>query len=258
MSDWRENPDNIILCEGYHDRAFWSGFLLKSGCQDYRNGQRMATTAAPVNLKGKYTFISPDGSRLITVQPCQGKTQIWKALAYFLSNLAIEPKQRIFVSLDDDHDAVAESYAPSSGCQPLEAFLANQFAGKFSIKGGACLFKPQDSLHPYISIINWASAEPANDNLPGKQTLERLVCAALNLAYPDRAISVKHFLDSRGDGAPAAGVKEFAYSHVAGWFADEGIEGFYRSIWSKDRIYSFLEDELKKIKIWDTMHLAMR
>jgi hypothetical protein len=26
--------ENRILCEGYHDRAFWAGWLLRLGCVD--------------------------------------------------------------------------------------------------------------------------------------------------------------------------------------------------------------------------------
>jgi len=26
--------ESVILCEGYHDRAFWAGWLLHLGCTD--------------------------------------------------------------------------------------------------------------------------------------------------------------------------------------------------------------------------------
>lgn len=70
--------------------------------------------------------------------------------------------------------------------------------------------------------------------VPDKQTLERLVCAAMAAAYQGRAEHVQDWLDNRPpeDDLPPVTGKSYAWSYMAGWAAQFGVEGFLReAIW---------------------------
>lgn len=84
---------------------------------------------------------------------------------------------------------------------------------------------------------------------PVQQTLERLVCAAVTAAHPDRGPAVQAWLDSRPD-ASEAGPKEFGWSHMAGWYADAACEGFYRILWSDRQVVAELRSRLEHSGGW--------
>ena len=86
-----------------------------------------------------------------------------------------------------------------------------------------------------ISIVRWKASDAASPGLPAQQTLERLVCAALVEAYPQRGQAVQEWLDSRSDG-PKAGIKEFGWSYMAGWYAEYGCEAFLGKLWNDKRV----------------------
>src|SRR5436309_2878174 len=82
-----------------------------------------------------------------------------------------------------------------------------------------------DSGATKVALVRWEASDPDGPGLPQQQTLERLVCAALIAAYPTRAKSVQDWLDSRPQ-PPGTHPKEHAWSHMAGWYADQGCEAF--------------------------------
>ena len=45
-------------------------------------------------------------------------------------------------------------------------------------------------------------------------------------------------------------VKEFAWSYMAGWYAELGSETFYRKLWSEDRSAAQLRSRLTKSGMW--------
>jgi hypothetical protein len=107
--------------------------------------------------------------------------------------------------------------------------------GDLSIDGGATL----------ISTVFWSADDHAASHLPGKQTLESLVCAALCAAYPDRAVAVATWLSSR-PAAPPAGPKEYAWSHMAGWYGSSGCDEFYQAVWRDPAVTAELEGRLRR------------
>lgn len=92
-------PDNVILCEGYHDRAFLSGWLAHLGCKTlkdkpYRDGK-------PLRGGGQFGYRTPnegwarilpvdgDGklyprAKILSRRPSPKKSPTW-----FLSLIAI-------------------------------------------------------------------------------------------------------------------------------------------------------------------------
>jgi hypothetical protein len=72
-----------------------------------------------------------------------------------------------------------------------------------------------------ISLVRWETNDPDTPGVPTRQTLERLVCAAMAAAYPQRGPSVHNWLGSRPD-PPRPSSKEPAWSYMAGWYAELG------------------------------------
>jgi len=79
--------------------------------------------------------------------------------------------------------------------------------------------------------------------------LERLVCAAVVAAYPLRADAVQTWLASR-PAPPAPTPKEYAWSYMAGWYAEYGCDAFYSNIWRDAAVTSALEDRLRQSGAW--------
>jgi hypothetical protein len=89
--------------------------------------------------------------------------------------------------------------------------------------------------------------------LPPHESLERLVCAAIIAAYPERGPYMQQWLVWRPGGPAAAaglGGEEFACSHMAGWFADHGCDDFDREIWRDGKIPTHLQSRLTAIVAW--------
>lgn len=55
--------ERLILCEGYHDRAFWAGLLTRLGCESFEG----RPVAQRVDLEGRrldggaFGFCTPSG-----------------------------------------------------------------------------------------------------------------------------------------------------------------------------------------------------
>jgi hypothetical protein len=94
-----------------------------------------------------------------------------------------------------------------------------------------------------VSLVRWEASDPTIDGLQNRHTLERLVCAALVAAYPDRGPAVQSWLDSR-PGGPQGGPKEFGWSYMAGWYAEFGCEAFYRNLWRDEQVVAELQSRL--------------
>jgi hypothetical protein len=92
--------------------------------------------------------------------------------------------------------------------------------------------------------VRWEAGDGNCPGLPEQQTLERVVCAALVAAFPDRGLAVQKWLDSRTQG-PTAGPKEFAWSHMAGWYAEHGCENFFRYLWTAETGDGHAREELE-------------
>jgi hypothetical protein len=111
--------------------------------------------------------------------------------------------------------------------------------GDWILDGGATI----------VSLLHWQAADPATDGIPNKQTLERLVCAAIAAAYSNRSTAVAQWLVARPD-APLASVKEFAWSYMAGWAAEQGCDTFYSKLWQDAAIAHELEQRLRATGAW--------
>jgi hypothetical protein len=100
-----------------------------------------------------------------------------------------------------------------------------------------------------VSLVVWWASDAHSPGLSMKETLERLACAALCAAYPARSGAVEIWLGQRSD-TPAADHKAYAWSHMAGWYAERGCEAFYSRLWEDPLIAKELEQRLHASGAW--------
>ncbi len=251
----------VVLCEDYDDRAFWAEMLQRCfGFRDAREGKRRAIDpfGKPVE-GGQFAFLSP-ADRFVRIRPCSGRSEVFESLGDRLARRGNLPVQRLVVSVDSDAMAVTQVAASVSATLDAVAERARRAdaafkrlpAGDLSLDGGATL----------VSVVVWSSEDDSPD-LPRKQTLERLVCAALRGAYPERAAAVASWLRGRPE-PPFARVedgqsaerrlsvepKEHAHSYFAGWFAEHGCDDFFRAVWRDAAVAAQMESRLRASGAW--------
>ncbi len=246
--------ESVILCEGYHDRAFWAGWLLHLGCVD--PGQPKAGHMArsivrdPWNdpvIGGQFGYHSKSG-RFLRVQPCGGKSGIRPAAQRRLGQRVLKGLTRLVLNIDaDTHADGTTTGATGLRRQDVVHFIRTTFDpsavvnvdGEIEIDGGVTK----------VALVRWEASDPHSPSLPTQQTLERLVSAALIAAYPARAQVVQVWLAAR-PAPPPSDPKEHAWSHMAGWYAEHGCEDFYANLWRDAVVVSELETRLRSSGAW--------
>lgn len=237
--------ESVIVCEGYFDRAFWTGWLVHLGCTD-------PGTMVPdpwkdmVAGRGQRAYYSASEG-FVRLIPAGGKREVIRAAHIRLEQAKAKRLVRLVMNVDSD---VIADGTPNPECVVSHQSvrdLVRQFdpravetdEGHFLLNEGAT----------EVCVVRWEAGDAPDDQLPNQQTLERLVCAALVAAYPKRASAVHRWLRARPD-APGAGPKEFAWSHMAGWYAEGGCEFFYERVWQVDQVRRELESRLRDSGAW--------
>jgi hypothetical protein len=254
---------SIVLCEGYHDRAFWSGWLRRLGCVDpaspLADGGRtdvLDPWGKPVR-GGDYGFRSKSGE-FVRVRPCHGCDGVMREARRLLSEESKRVGQdptasqlsRLVIAIDPDTCAEDEGQSTGFRHQDLQVWVRKfDPAAARSESDDFALFQGVVS----VSLVRWETGDAECCGFPGTQCLERLVCAALVAACPTRGPAVQDWLDSRPDGPPA-GPKEFSWSHMAGWYAEHGCQEFYSYLWAAQtgdgRVREELEKRLRECGAW--------
>jgi hypothetical protein len=241
--------DSIVLCEGYHDRAFLQGALLKIGCTD--PGEQPDGSRKPIQdpdgrtvRGGQFAFLSKS-QNFVRVHPCGGKSKIPAELKRLLKDWPTRKYARIVVFLDSDGDARASIAAPPSpswvedAVKQADTTATRTPKGDFATFGGGVI----------VSAATWWTNDEHTSELPWKQTLERLIVASLRDAYHDRGAAVATWLTGLPGGGKD-GHKEHAWSHMAGWYADRGCEGFCRFVWQDPKVATGLQHRLRSCGCW--------
>lgn len=239
--------ESSILCEGFHDRAFWAAWLLSLGCTDpgapgNAGGARKDVYdpwGDPVS-KGQFAFIAPNG-HFIRVVPCRSKTQIRPLAKIRLKQHSSKHVSNLILNFDG-HDEPPE--------QSIED-LVREFDQAAQKLNGRHFSLFNGDVH--VCSIPWTGDDGDSYLLPKHHTLERLVCSAILAVHPDRAQHVRHWLDGRPN-PPAEDVKDYSWSHMAGWYATRGCEDFFRAVWED----AHLADELRKRLPDPTTHAVLK
>jgi hypothetical protein len=151
------------------------------------------------------------------------------------------------ISLDSDQAADA---TPSEGSHSVfdgwlgligRTFAGTTAAGPDKISVGGTT----------VRICEWSADDPPQPGIPRQQTLERLLCAAIVAAYPNRAQPVQTWLDGRPDAPTSRHPREHAWSFAAGWYADRGdYAAVCAGLWKDERIKRELINRLSRSEIW--------
>jgi hypothetical protein len=233
----------VILCEGYHDRAFWLGWLKQLGVTDLGKGSRHPNRS--VMTPG--SFALSKGDTFLQLCPCGGEEGVLAALTLKLRSreTAEPPIRAIVVNLDDDRPAGAGQ----SDAKERRIEQRIQDAGPPLRRQSSGIWQLADSLQ--VAPVIWrAGAAPFTPHLPEKQSLERLVCASLAAAYPARAESVSSWLRSRPDPVEQAEHKAHAWAYMAGWQAGYGCDRFFEELWQDPPVCSALQRQLRISGDW--------
>lgn len=238
--------ESVILCEGFLDRAFWAGWLDHLGCTiPSHRGTVCDALGRPVR-KGQYMYRSRT-DKFVRVVPCHGKSRIQPAARERLGQRRMRPRlTRLVINVDPDVDVSAPSAATGLTRRHVHAFVREFDRNATETADGNMVLDDGDTL---VSLVRWEANDAAASGLPNQQTLERLVCAAVVAAFPDRGPAVQTWLDSRPNAAQA-GPKEFGWSYMAGWYADHGCEGFYRALWGEAVLAAQLKSRLQACGAW--------
>jgi hypothetical protein len=180
--------ESVILCEGFLDRAFWAGWLEHLGCTDPgrqpgKPGRVPVKGPSGPATGGEFGFISKSG-KFIRIVPCNGKNGVLEEAKDRLeedrdrlSKGASEPLAvRLVVCLDPDVDVSTKAQATGFRDQDLLA-LVQQFDPKASVttEGDVAVFDGAS----IASLVRWETMDPPLPGVPNRQTLERIVCAAI-------------------------------------------------------------------------------
>lgn len=230
-----------ILCEGFDDRSFWAGWLLHLGCMDPTEaGKKDARDARGDKVKGGGRFLFESGNWKIVITPYHGRSKAKKTVEDFLRGDAEAPDVLV---LNLDLDAEDEKAAP--GRDLFHGILADY--GIVTADGDGPFKLESTDIHAVL----WECREPAEatPGVPTKQTLERLVSSAIHAAYPDRSPTVQDWLDA--EPIHAIGPKNFSYSYLAKWYAEQGADDFFRALWRDDAVAAELRSLLEASGAWD-------
>ena len=238
-----------VLCEGFYDRDFWAGWLLRLGCIDPGEQlggprRRVLDPWSKLVTSGHFAFHSKS-AKFVRVVPCNGKSNILRYADDRLKRRVIEKLHCLVVNVDSDAEASESAARDMPTVRAVENLLTRhgryekEQQGDFRLEDGTLVAAP----------VCWSAGDPAVPGIPTKQTLERLVCAAILAVYPDRGPAVQNWLDSR-PAAPLAGPKEHAWSYMAGWYAEFGSDSFFREIWRDEGVATQLESRLKACGAW--------
>ena len=243
---------SFILCEGYHDRSFLSGWLRRTNCV----GDRDTKDLSKARLGGgQFGFYS--GINFIKVIPCEGDKSVLREAKLLLEKNSNKLPDYLIFNIDPDTDSNETSNnTPKTGKRlsdvkyELERLFKDEKPSLIltydtNEKWLVMTDSADADVNVQISLIRWEVLNQEDcPGLPTKQCLERVVCCALLRAYPERAELVQRWLDSLGEDAKIV-PKSHSWSHMAGWFAEKGCDEFLQAIWRDENIALELEAILK-------------
>lgn len=234
---------HIILCEGYDDRAFWCGWLLRLRCQDLSKQSR--SVSDPWGRKvtgGQFGFKTPGGT-FVRLQPCQGKPKLKPSTHSLVKKHPTNPIGRLLVSFDADDDATG---APTTSSRDFFADIVRSLDPEAKLdETNACTFQGIE-----LAPVIWTCSDEDTRCLPSKQPLERLVVASIVHAHPDRGNAVRDWLDASPLVDGDITHKHFSLSHMAKWYTKHGCDAFYKEIWQEDAVREQLEARLRSCGAW--------
>lgn len=250
-------PESVVLVEGYDDRDFWRGLLLRCACTPLKLAPREHHGESPA-----FTFETPSKS-LVRVYPYNQAvssaipegSELSAIAKLKLKERSHKPLRRLVLSPDADTHPTLEA-AQASVRDLVTVACPDATAteeGDFLIDDGKLVVS--------TLFVHAEAARDAEGHLPGgvpaQRALEQLVCAALCSVYPERGEAVARWLAARP--APLGkDHKAHAWSFYAGWSTDHGTGDFYGSLWRDKAVGPALEALLRKQGAWRVIESLLK
>lgn len=228
-----------IYVEGYHDRSFLQGWLLRRGWTEQRV---MPGTAAQLG-SGTHGFMSPNGATFMQVTPTHGDRSLLVLLKSKVVTTSPADEGDIVIVLDIDNEDRAEGARRRE--ESVHDCLMRGDPGT-TRTGPSWMLSSGVRVH----LALWSCEDPDCEGVPRRHTLERLVCVAIARGYPERATAVQAWLDARPE-PPRSNDKEHSWSYMAGWYARLNCDRFFSDLWRDPKISSVLDDLLSASGVED-------
>jgi len=175
--------ERVLLCEGFHDRSFLKGWILRRAkCSDPgapKGGgprERVVDHARKPVSEGQYLFHTPTENH-VRVVPCHGDSKLVPAAVHRVRR-ATQNVRRVVLCVDDDGTSppgVADR-AQRVRMNLLNAIQKDDSSAALNVRGeivaGQIL----------LSVVSWHCHDEPAPGIPSQQSLERLVCASIAAA----------------------------------------------------------------------------
>lgn len=262
------NPTfTVILCEGYHDRAFLAGvgiYLLQwkePGVDDRGNRSTVMDPFGRV-AGGDFGYTHSSGAR-VRVRPCNGHSKIPDALKLLLNGRNTRPFDRLVINYDGDKGGAGSDFVERIH-QSIEGELRRCGVTPVVVQPGHWTF---DEGKREVRTIIWRCAHSEADpcdptflpsGIPEQQCLERLICTASASIWPERMAAVGQWLSSRPSPTTRASKdgtipKSHTWTLMGGWFAEHGCDDFFKEVWAHPELANTLKDLLREAGTWEVL-----
>lgn len=238
--------ESMILCEGYHDRSFWGGWLRHAGFDSCEPpvydpfGTRVD--------RGQHGFVGTAGG-FLRVQPCGGDTKVYRRATKRLEDRNTRSLTSLLISVDlDGTDQTAEQRLKSRRDQLRQLVVTADPNAKEDGPDRWLIDRGCTAVELHV----WRTPAGKPAGVPETHTLERLAAWCVAEAYPARAPHVQRWLDER-PGVTTKPAKAFAWSYMAGWSAEAGCARFYQALWDDEAIRGQVERCIQALGDWERL-----
>lgn len=251
-------PFTMILCEGYHDRAFLAGACVtRLGWREPpldEKGNRVSMRDAWGTVSGgDFGFEHGVSKAQLRIRPVHGHMKMNAAIERVLK--VGKPFNRIVVCYDGDKGGAGADFLDNIH-RSIEGVLTK--LGRNSKTIGAGHWRIDDTTTEVRALVWHCNDTPCNE-LPDQQCLERVICASVRAVWPARTGSLTQWLRDRPEpttcfsgssDSPSTIAKSHAWAVMAGWFAEHGCDDFHRILWHHDELNQALRQRLEQSGNW--------
>jgi hypothetical protein len=245
----------VVLCEGYHDRAFLSGVLVTHlGWIDARQqpdgSKRPARDQLGAVGGGDFGYRRLSDDHQLRVRPCEGDSKIPEALRLLIEK--DKPFDRLVICYDGDKGSNQADFLDRIH-QSVEGLLSRN--GLNPVASAPGRWSCQGLCREALALV-WHCGDRPTPGVPEQQCLERVVCAAAAEVWPERLASLAEWLRLRPSPSISFSEnrtpfpKSNALTLVGGWFAKQDYQDFLKSAWSHPEMAAALRARLVASGAW--------
>lgn len=203
-------------------------------------GREFTTRGGRPVASGQFAFYTGAGT-FVRLRPCDGGGNVLATAKEFLKGRATHPIGRMILNLDADRHAGSEDGPDALAA--VHEFVRRQ-DGRVNDDGTGVI----DGV--LVVPVIWGCEDRSDTpGVPNKQTLERLICAAIAAIHPDRPPAVERWLMDPPTSEPITH-KHYSLSYLAKWYAEHGADDFFRALWRDPRVAEAIERRLAVGGAW--------